>query len=331
MEFLHIQPLLRSARTVLVTEPKALLSAVLIGGVVLGSTSAAAECLDGRVSYAAPAGCPDAQYFCDRLMDRAGARLALDPAASVHVHIDAAGAAGSFEIVGLEGPVASRNFTASAADGCRELVRTIASSLVAALGTTGDEPPVALASQPSTTGEPALAPVAPVASKTPWTGEWLFGVSLSSGWAPAPTWGARVGVALRREGPLSVGMDARFESTIGSAELDPGILVDTLVLAASPNVCLEQSVFLLCADVVAGATRSASEGLEGPGTATGFTMTAGLRAGVGGVLVDGLRGALLLDVHAAVVATELRAGEVVLWRSPPVSAGLSLVVSGRIF
>jgi hypothetical protein len=296
---------------------------------VLGASAAVADCLDGRVTYAAPELCPDAQYFCDRLIDRAGARLALEPTSRVHVRVEASGVAGRFEIVGPEGPLAARDFTSSEADGCRELVRTIASSLVAALGTTPEAPAPAVAPG----AQPLLTPAPPAveAAPSPWAGEWLVGLSLSLGWAPAATWGARVGVALRDEGTLSVGVDARLESTLVSAEFDPAVTVDTLVLAASPNICVERSMFVLCADVVAGAARSASEGLEGAGSASGFTLAAGLRAGIRGELLDGLGGALVAEVHAPVVATELRAGEVVLWRSPPVSAGLSLVLSGRIF
>lgn len=57
---------------------------VLVATLVLGASAAVAECLDGRVTYQAPEGCPDAQYFCDRLIDRAGARLALEPTSRVH-------------------------------------------------------------------------------------------------------------------------------------------------------------------------------------------------------------------------------------------------------
>lgn len=302
---------------------------VLVAALVLGASAAVAECLDGRVTYQAPEGCPDAQYFCDRLIDRAGARLALEPTSRVHVVVEASGVAGRFELIGPQGTLAARDFTSAAADGCRELVRTIASSLVAALGTTAEPPartPAPMVQEPPTPTPPPVQ-VAP----SPWVGEWLVGASLSVGWAPAATWGARVGVALREEGALSVGVDARLESSVVSAQLDPAVTVDTLVLAASPSVCVERSVFVLCADVVAGAARSSSEGLEGAGSAVGFTMAAGLRAGVRGRLLDGLAGALMAEAHAAVVATELRAGEVVLWRSPPVSAGLSLVLSGRIF
>jgi hypothetical protein len=189
---------------------------VLSAVILLGASSAEAECLDGRVSYAAPEGCPDAQYFCDRLLDRAGARLALDPTSRVRVVVEASGRAGRFEIVGPQGPLAARDFTSAEADGCRELVRTIASSLVAALGTTPEDPartPVPVVQAPP---RPEQRPVEGAAS--PWTGEWLVGMSLSTGWAPAPTWGARVGVALGGEGPLSVGVDARLESTVVSAE-----------------------------------------------------------------------------------------------------------------
>lgn len=70
---------------------------VLSAAFALSASSAQAECLDGRVTYAAPESCPDAQYFCDRLTDRAGARLALEPTSRVHVRVEASGAAGRFE------------------------------------------------------------------------------------------------------------------------------------------------------------------------------------------------------------------------------------------
>lgn len=299
-------------------------------------TQAARACMAFELRYSAPEDCPDAQYLCDRLLERRSDSIEAGPGYLVRVTVerDDFGYQGVFEVDSdADGVQGRRTLRVSAAEGCPALLRGVASALTnltTPLWSSGEEEVEAVRGPVEPVDDEPEEVASPLLAST-WSGAWSAGVALSYGWAPAVTWGPRLGLALNPGGAWSFGLDARVDTSLSPGQVRTGVSVDTTILSASPSACVHRGRVFFCGDLVLGLYRSTAEGLEDVRVATDFMLAPGLRAGWVQPLSSLLRVILALDLHVPLVAIELTAGETLLWRSAAINGGLTLSVSGDLF